>query len=160
MAPLGLDSSRMKVIIFKARMEHKYFIYSSGIPLFFGIIEAIIRVVLLPVVSRVIKAEVLYALAHRKCNLFCWLSCIDLTKDVCQVGRWVGGPTQDDFPGLIYPWISERSFSSSFLSMENNAEQKGRWHAQWKAKDNKQYDLPGFIGFNVVAIWAWKLISS
>lgn len=56
----------MKVVIFKARMEHKYFICSSGIPLFFGIIEAIVSVILLPVVSRVIKAEVLYVLAHRK----------------------------------------------------------------------------------------------
>lgn len=59
MAPLRLDSMGMKAIISKVRMEHKYFIYPSGIPLFFRIIEAMVNFILLPVVSRVVKDQVL-----------------------------------------------------------------------------------------------------
>lgn len=77
-------------------MERRYFVYSSGIPT-----EAVADVIFLPVVSRVINAEVLHALAQRQ-EFFCWLFCgIDLTKDVCQVGGCVGGTTQGDFPGHI-----------------------------------------------------------
>lgn len=137
-------------------------LFLSDSTLLFRKIEAIVSVILLSGVSRVIKAEVLMHFLRERCNSgpFCG---IDLTKEVCQVGGWVGGPTQDDFPGHVYPSISEKSFSSSFPSMENKAEWKGRWSAQWKAytaKDNKRYVSCLDLGFNVVAIWVWNLISS
>lgn len=38
----------------------------------------------------------------------------------------MGGPTQNSFRGHVYPSISEKCFSSSPLTMESKAEQKGR----------------------------------
>lgn len=162
MAPLGLDSMGMKAIILKARIEHKYLIYSSEIPLFSSGKQRPLSVLLYSQFFQGwSKLKCYMHLLRERCNLFCWLFCgIDLTKDVCQVGGWVGGPIQDDFPGHIYPSISEKSFSGSFLIMEKKAEQKGRWHAKWKAKNNKQYMSCLDLGFNVVAICVWKLINS
>lgn len=67
----------------------------------------------------------------------------------------MGGPTQDDFPGHVYPGISQKCFSSLPLTVESRAEQKGRWHAQCKAskaKNNKQYRSCMDLVCNVVAI--------
>jgi len=67
----------------------------------------------------------------------------------------VGGPAQDNFPGHGYRCISEKCFSSSHLTMQSKAEQKGRWHARCracKAKNNKQYMSCVDLVCDVVAI--------
>lgn len=65
----------------------------------------------------------------------------------------MGGPTQDDFPGHIYPTSSDKCFSSSPLTMESRAEQQSKWYAQCKAKDNKQYISCMDLVCNVMATW-------